>query len=783
MAPDPSVFEKLGAFYLGRPHNLATKKSANVPLLYDSRDLVTHAVCVGMTGSGKTGLCLALLEEAAMDGVPAIIIDPKGDLGNLLLTFPDLRSEDFRPWINEEDARRKEMAPDAFAAQQAEIWKSGLASWGQGSERIRALREKVDMAIYTPGSTSGLPVNVLASFAAPETDDLEALADRVQTTAASLLGLLKIDADPLKSRECILLSALLNHEWSQGRDLDLPALIERIQTPPFAKIGVLNLETFYPAKDRFALVMALNNVLAAPGFAAWQQGEALDAGKFLYTPEGKPRLAIFSIAHLGDDERMFFVSLLLNEVLSWTRAQSGTTSLRAILYMDEIFGYLPPTANPPSKLPMLTLLKQARAFGVGVVLATQNPVDLDYKALSNCGTWFIGRLQTERDKARMLDGLQGAAAGGKFDRQAMENALAGLGNRIFLMNNVHDDGPVVFETRWVMSYLRGPLTRDQIKVLMNGRKTPVAETPQKTREPAPNKTGRPALPPGVPQVFLPSRAGTEIVYVPSLLGAVTIRFSDARLGVDVSREIVLSAAFPEGVSGADWEGAETLGIALNDLAKTPVEGACYEEAAPSAGQPKNYPMWEKELVQALLSSQQLPVFRCPDLKAVSKPEETEAQFKARIALATRERRDAAVESLRKKYAPKLAALQARLARAQGAVERQKEQASHARMQTFISVGSTILSAILGRKALSSANVGKAATTARGVSRSMKEGSDVANAEQGADAISRQIADLETECEAESASLRATEPEIETVEVKPARGGVTVRLAALAWRPA
>lgn len=778
MALDPAVFEKLGAFYLGRPHDLAEKKSADVPLLYDSRDLVTHAVCVGMTGSGKTGLCLALLEEAAIDGVPAIIIDPKGDLGNLLLTFPELRPGDFRPWINEEDARRKEMSPDDFAAAQAEMWKNGLASWGQGGDRIRLLRDKVDMAIFTPGSASGLPVNVLASFAAPETSDEETLADRVQTTAASLLGLLKIDADPVKSRECILLSALLHQEWSQGRDLDLPTLIERIQTPPFAKIGVLDLETFYPAKDRFALVMALNNVLAAPGFAAWQQGEPLDAGKFLYTAEGKPRLAIFSIAHLGDEERMFFVSLLLNEVLSWTRAQSGTSSLRAILYMDEIFGYLPPTANPPSKRPMLTLLKQARAFGVGVVLATQNPVDLDYKALSNCGTWFIGRLQTERDKARMLDGFQGAAAGGKFDRQAMETALAGLGNRVFLLNNVHDDGPVVFETRWVMSYLRGPLTRDQIKVLMSGRQK-VDLLPQTGGRPV---SSRPALPPAVPQVFLPAPAGANILYSPSLLGAAAVRFTDAKLGVDFTREVLLSAPIPEGVSGVDWENAALLDLSLSDLAKAPVEGAAYAEAGAPAGQPKNYPRWEKEFSQALAATQRLTVFRCPDLKTASQPGETEAEFKARIALAVREKRDAEVEALRKKIAPKLAALQARLARALTAVERQKEQATHARLQTAISFGSTILGALLGRKALSSANIGKAATAARGVSRSMKEGSDVAVATQSAEAIRQQIADLETEAEAGAAALRAADPTIEALEVKPARTGITVRLVALAWRP-
>jgi Helicase HerA, central domain len=779
MALDPSVFEKLGVFYLGRSYDIAEKASRDAPLLYDSRDLVTHAVCVGMTGSGKTGLCLALLEEAAMDGIPAIIIDPKGDLGNLLLTFPELRAEDFRPWINAEDAQRKGLELDAYAAQQADVWKKGLTAWGEGPERICALREKVEMAIYTPGSTSGVPVNVLASFEAPKTDDAEAIADRVQTTAASLLGLLKLDADPVKSREYILLSALLAHEWQQGGDLDLPMLIERIQNPPFQKIGVLDLETFYPAKDRFALVMAVNNMLAAPGFATWRQGASLDVGRFLYTPEGKPRLAIFSLAHLGDEERMFFVSLLLNEVVSWTRSQSGTTSLRAILYMDEIFGYLPPSANPPSKLPMLTLLKQARAFGVGVVLATQNPVDLDYKALSNAGTWFIGRLQTERDKARVLDGLQGAAAGGKFDRQAMESLLAGLGNRIFLMNNVHDDGPVVFETRWVMSYLRGPLTKDQIRTVMAGRKpaAPVAAAPAVA---ATRSSKRPALPPAVPQVFLPPPDSGPVIYSPRLLGAASVRFAESKLGVEQTREAILCAPVPDGVSRAEW--TELSDVKLSDLEKTPAGDAEFQDAPPPAVQPKNYAAWEKDFLRAIFANQRLQILRCPSLKAISKPDETEAEFKARIALAGRENRDAAVEALRKKYAPKVASLQARLTRADAAVQRQKEQASQARMQTFISVGSTLLGALLGRKALSASTISKATTAARGVGRSIQEGSQAATAEQSAEAIRQQIAEIETEIEAESAALSAAEPGIEIVEVKPLRSGVSVRLIALAWVP-
>ncbi len=470
--PITQDFEKLGAFYLGRPYDMTTKQSKPGWLLYDSKDLVTHAVCVGMTGSGKTGLCIGLLEEAAIDGIPALIIDPKGDLANLMLNFPQLRGEDFAPWINEDDARKKGLSPADYAIQQAEMWKKGLSDWGQSAERVQKLRDAADVVVYTPGSNAGIPVSILKSFAAPSQeilDDPEMLRERISTTVTSLLGFIGVEADPIKSREHILLSTILDHTWKAGQDLDLATLIQQIQTPPVAKIGVLDLDSFYPSKERFTLAMQLNNLLAAPGFSAWLEGEALDVGQMLHSPGGKPRLAIFSIAHLNDAERMFFVTLLLSQTLGWVRAQSGTTSLRAILYMDEIFGYFPPVANPPSKQPLLTLLKQARAFGLGVVLATQNPVDLDYKGLANTGTWFIGRLQTERDKARVLEGLEGASAssGKKFDKQGMEQLLAGLGNRVFLMNNVHEDAPEVFQTRWTLSYLRGPLTRTQIKTLMD----------------------------------------------------------------------------------------------------------------------------------------------------------------------------------------------------------------------------------------------------------------------------------------------------------------------------
>ncbi|HEX2223708.1 MAG TPA: DUF87 domain-containing protein [Thermoanaerobaculia bacterium] len=474
MADEVAAYEKLGAFYLGRPYDLAKGETLPSPLLYDSRDLLTHGLIVGMTGSGKTGLLLSLLEEAAIDRIPALVIDPKGDLANLLLTFPEQRPADFLPWVDPDAAARNNLSVEDFAAREAESWLAGLRRWEQGRDRIARLREAADFAVYTPGSEAGLPVSILSSLSAPPAEVLEdsdLFRERVSNVASSLLDLLGIDSDPMSGREHILLSSLFDRAWRAGEGLDLAALIQQIQKPPVERVGVMELEVFYPAKERFALALAFNNLLGSPGFSAWLQGEPLDVDKLLYTAAGKPRVAIFSIAHLSDRERMFFVALLLNQTLGWMRGRTGTTSLRALLCMDEVFGYMPPVAEPPSKRALLTLLKQARAYGLGLVLATQNPADLDYKGLANVGTWFLGRLQTERDKQRLMDGLEGAAAGGKFDRARTEEVLAGLGNRVFLLHNVHEDEPVVFQCRWAMSYLRGPLTRPEIKRLMDGRRT------------------------------------------------------------------------------------------------------------------------------------------------------------------------------------------------------------------------------------------------------------------------------------------------------------------------
>src|SRR5512134_1214256 len=496
-----SDFEKLGAFYIGRGYDAKQDQLAAEPLMYDSRDLTTHAVCVGMTGSGKTGLCISLLEEAALDGIPALVIDPKGDIANLMLTFPELTPSAFEPWIDAAEAERKGTTPAALAAKTAETWKSGLAEWGQDGARVGKFRDAVDIAIYTPGSTAGLSLSVLRSFAPPAAGaDPAATRDRISATVAGLLGLVGIAADPLKSREHILLSAIVDAAWNKGHALDLAGLIGAIQKPPFDKVGVFDVETFYPAKERLELAMAINNLLASPGFGVWLEGEPLDIQRLLFTPEGKPRISIVSIAHLTDAERMFVVTLVANELVAWMRRQPGTTALRALFYMDEIFGFFPPTAMPPSKTPLLTLMKQARAFGLGVVLATQNPVDLDYKGLSNAGTWFIGRLQTERDQQRVIDGLMSAQAGAGFDRAELEKLMAGIAPRVFLMRNVNDDAPILFRTRWAMSWLRGPLTLPEITRLMAARKasTPAAAAPA---APAPAPATRPVLPAGINEVF------------------------------------------------------------------------------------------------------------------------------------------------------------------------------------------------------------------------------------------------------------------------------------------
>jgi hypothetical protein len=802
-------FEKLGEFYLGKTYDLPGKTVGDELILYDSKDLTTHAVCVGMTGSGKTGLCLSLLEEAAIDGIPVIAIDPKGDLGNLLLTFPELRPEDFRPWIDDGAALRAGLTPDQFAEQTATRWREGLAAWGQSPERIARFRNAVDLAIYTPGATAGLPLTVMRSFAAPAPEvlaDPMALRDRIASAASGLLALLGIDADPVQSREHILLSNLMDRAWRQGQDLDLARLIQQVQAPPINRLGVIDLETFFPEKERVKLAMSLNNLLASPSFASWMEGEPLDVKRLLHTAEGKPRLSILSIAHLSDTERMFFVTLLLNEVLAWVRTQEGTTSLRAILYMDEVFGYFPPVANPPSKTPMLTLLKQARAYGLGIVLATQNPVDLDYKGLSNTGTWFLGRLQTERDKARVLEGLEGAAAqtGAAFDRAAMEQTLAGLSTRVFLMNNVHEDAPVVFQTRWALSYLRGPLTTRQIETLMKPHKQTAAESAPQTLAAKPTTTAsmselklepnapavKPVVPPSIEQVQLLARhdlaAPGKIVYRPALWGQARLHFVQKSKEVDEWRACTLLQPLGDRVGSDVWEGAEVLDPAALPREQAPQEGLTFAPLPDALISPKNYEAWKKQLAAHLYATEVLSIWRCAKLKMESAAGEAERDFRIRLTQHAREKRDLEVEKLRKSYASKASKLEKQVQTSQKALAKEKSQSRNAKLDTAATFGSTLLGALFGRKLASRSNVDSATRSVRKWSKASEQHEDVDQAEATVRDRLRQLADLDAELHAETERIRAeydvNSLELEEVPIRPRKTDVQVKRVALAWVP-
>jgi hypothetical protein len=773
-------FEKLGKLYLGRQFDTERGEPNEVPVLYDSKDLTTHAVCVGMTGSGKTGLCLSLLEEAAIDGIPALCIDPKGDLGNLLLTFPELRAADFEPWIDPAEAERKGRSVAEQAEAVSSLWRSGLAKWGQDGARIARFRDSVDIGIYTPGSSAGRALRVLESFDPPPDDaDQDLKRDQIMGAVSSLLALLGIDPDPVNSKEHILLSNLLAHSWEAGESLELGDLVRGISEPPFDRIGVMDLETFYPGSERQKLAMRINGLFASPGFSAWLDGEPLDIQRLLWTEEGKPRIAILSIAHLSEAERMFFVSTLLNRVVSWVRSQSGTSSLRAILYMDEVFGFLPPVSEPPSKRPLLTLLKQARAYGVGLVLATQNPVDLDYKALSNCGTWFLGRLQTERDVARVVDGLEGAssAAGEALNRGEIERLLAGLRSRVFLLHNAHEERDLLFHTRWAMSYLRGPLTRKQIKLLTPPSSAAKDEPDEKAAAKSTSATegARPVLPAGIDEVFLSDEPGT---YRPHLIANVTLHYSRASQGLDQWEEHVLLAPLDDDSSWDDAELLEPDALELDDDA--PDEAEYITPASGSVGKAR-FRSYRKQIKSHLYQSRTKVLWRNRPLKLQSKPGEAKGDFTARLRQARREKRDAAVEKLRAQYAKKIKRMQDRIDRAEDKVERERSQYSQQKLQTGISMGATVLGAIFGSRGM-----GRATTAARGAGRVAREREDVRRAEEGVEGLQDELRALEAELEDEIRALHdAMEdqaPALEEVVVRPKKADIQVTELRIAWKP-
>ncbi len=793
-------FEKLGVFYLGKEYDIESKRLQEDMVLLKSKDLTTHAVIIGMTGSGKTGLGIGMIEEAAIDDIPVIAIDPKGDLTNLALTFPQLTKEDFRPWINLQEASNKAMTPDDYAQVQAQLWEKGLSDWGQSKDRIERFRNAASVKIFTPGGSAGINVSVLKSFNAPKAEvinDRDAFRERINITTTSLLSLIGITGDSFTSRENILIANILEHVWMSGQDLSLADLIMAIQNPPMDKVGVLSLENFYSSKDRFALAMMLNNLLASPSFKTWMEGEALDIDNFLYDEKGKARVSVFSIAHLSDSERMFFVTMLLNEVLSWVRSQPGTGSLRAMLYMDELFGYLPPTANPPSKLPLLTLLKQARAFGLGLVLSTQNPVDLDYKALSNAGTWFIGRLQTERDKERVMAGLEGAAAGSNFNKAKTEKVLAGLAQRVFYLHSVHTDEAKIFSTRWVLSYLAGPLTKDQIMALPKANITSdnLVIRSDENNKPQMTQTASfqgskqaPVLPPAIKQVYLPPKNYTvnDIVYTPNIIGVVEVMYKDVKYKLSTIKQLIILTPVHNGPLVLDWNESEVLNIAIGDLQDRPYDNASFSECPNAVTDIKNYDQWKRLLNQYIRTNQTLQLLYSPTLKLASEPDEDERDFRIRIQHIAHEQRDIAMDNMKKKYATKLNTLEDRLRRAELTIEKESSLASQRKMDAALSAGNAVLGALFGTKKITTTSVNRVKTAVRSTSRALSSGQSINAAQDNLTSIQQQLNELKSELERELSNITKQydmlNERFDKIEIRAVSTDITVRLFGLAWQP-
>lgn len=822
-----------GNFFLGRLVDPATSKATEQPLLYDPADLTTHAVVVGMTGSGKTGLCIDLLEEAALAGIPALMIDPKGDMTNTLLHFPDLLPADFQPWVNADQARRDGKTVAQAAAEAAQSWKKGLADWGIGPERILALKNAAQFAIYTPGSDAGIPVSILATLKAPgipwETNR-EMLREKIAGTVTALLGLVGMqDIDPVRSREHILLSNIFEYAWSKDLDLDLSELILQTQNPPFPKLGVFDVNTFFPEKDRFELAMLLNNILAAPAFQTWIEGQPLDIPALLYEQDGRPRHSVFYLAHLGDAERMFFITLLYSAVESWMRTQSGTSTLRAILYFDEIFGYIPPISNPPSKQPMLRMLKQARAFGVGQVLVTQNPVDVDYKGLSNAGTWMIGKLQTDQDKQRLLDGLESAMAGG-LDRRQYDKMISTLGKRVFLLHNVHEKGPQLFATRWAMNYLTGPLTRTQIPDLNKLAGAKVAETPEpaappldqyqavpltpasdtqpvapparpKAQKPAAAAQGsatRPAVPTGIAEFFLPNNLtftqalaakGQEfppeaksqgLLYHPVLLAQASVRYLNRKFNLDLEQRQCAMVAEPDRRGLVSWEDHTSSPIEPQSLTRPPDPRARFATLEAPLNEPKTVTALQRDFVDWVFRNAQVTVHVNETLKQYAGPEVSAAEFRKQCAEAARLVRDAELRKVTTSFKTKLQTLKDKLKREQRELQQDESELSQRRLEE----GSTHLENVASLIGLGSKRRLSTSVTRRRMTAQAK--ADVVESKEAIAELETQLAALEAEQAAalEEVNQRWGEVanQVSETSVTPLKKDILLDFFGVAWMP-
>jgi Helicase HerA, central domain len=792
-----------GHLYLGEGVDAEHARNGE-PLLVKAADLTTHGVIVGMTGSGKTGLGVALIEEALLHGAPTLILDPKGDLGNLLLTFPDLAPESFAPWVEGDD-------PAAVATR----WQEGLASWGIDGTRIQALRDAARFTIYTPGSTSGVGLNVVGSLRRPpDGTDTETISDEVEGYVSGLLGLVGVEADPLSSREHILLASIVQQSWTNGQDLDLAGLVALVQTPPLRKLGVFELDEFFPAADRTNLALRLNGLLASPAFAAWGQGDALDIDALL-APGGKPGCAIVSLSHLSDEERQLVVTLVLSKLVTWMRRQPGTDQLRALVYFDEVMGFAPPTAAPPAKAPILTILKQARAFGVGLVLATQNPVDVDYKALSNAGTWMIGRLQTEQDKDRLLDGLSAAAGG--VDTAAMSATIAGLDKREFVLRQAGRDTPTTFTSRWAMSYLRGPLTREQIATLMADRRgstpTPASAPPP----PAPTASSATDGPDPAPVVVPLTTAPDDTTPVmPAVAEGVTVRWLDpAAPWAGQVGAVPTSTRFAAGIvatadllfddTKADLRHTEEVECVLfplgdppdvaslvavdhdpRDLLPTGPPGAVYLLPEAKVKTKGLFADVERSIVDHLLATRTVNLFANRELKLVSRPGESQAEFAARCDLAADSAADTQAAALAKRFAAKIERARAAVDAARDRVRQAEASQSTKTTDELVSGAGDLLGAVFGGRGSARSIARKVGGLATRRSRTSEAGQRVETASNRVEEKARALADLESDMADELAAIGAEWDakaiEIESLDIPLERSDIRVSSVTLVWIP-
>jgi hypothetical protein len=769
-----AIYEKAGLFYLGKDVDRNTFEPTDILTLLKNKNFTTHAAIIGMTGSGKTGLGVGIIEEAALDNIPAIVIDPKGDMGDLCLTDPEFSAEAFTPWV-EDEAKAKGEDPAEYAAKTATMWREGIESWDQNRKRV-ARFSAVPKTIYTPGSSAGVPINLMGSLERPPAqimDDADNFTSYLKSTVTGLLSLLGIVADPLDSKEYILLAQIVARSWQGGRALGLADLVAAIIQPDFETIGVLPLESFYPQNERFKLATRFNAVIASPNFANWLSGESLDIDNLLYDGNGKAKIAIFSIAHLNDDERMFFVTLLLNKYIAWMRLQSGSNRLRTLLYMDEIYGFFPPVKNPPSKEPMITLLKQARAYGIGIVLSTQNPVDLDYKGLSNIGTWCIGRLQTTQDIDRVIDGL-GGKIDASFDKKEIAGLLSNLQKRTFFLKSAHLEDIRLFGTRWVLSYLKGPLKKDEIATLMAERKTALVST--SSARPAPKEEsgfGRLIhLDDETPQYFRSDPSETYR-YRPTLGAEISVGFHNASKGIDLEREKLCVLELEE--DHLDWDALICEAEAFETLPTKAPADARFAPLPESIRDDKALRATTRALRDHLYANERLELYRCRKPRMESEPGEGRDAFSVRLRDTLDEAKEEALEKLQERYGKKEARLRDQLNRAQERVAKEEADAN----STLIDVGISVLGALFGRR--SATSIGRTISKS---TRAYKERGQLSRAQERVADAEEKIIDLEADFEEKveelSEQYAMENHPIESFTIKPRKSDIQIKNLAVVW---